>query len=214
MDIHPDVYCDNSTNIWNSTEKITYTYNSSTYTNYLGNYWDDYTDTDADSDGIWDNPRSIDSDQDYHPLVEPFENYFAPTENIFDIGAPANPYPSISGTHNGTIKTNQTITVQKLYTYPCIGTGGHTEYARIWNSTLDVNATWNGYGGDWHNISFNNSFTLHAGEEYNYIIRTGSYPQIHHNKTLPTENGWINCTEFTDANGKKYNDWIPAIKMW
>jgi hypothetical protein len=46
-----------------------------TYTNYLGNYWDDYTDIDADSDGILDNPRPIDSDKDYHPLVEPFENY-------------------------------------------------------------------------------------------------------------------------------------------
>jgi len=65
----------NSTNIWNSTEKITYTYNGNTHTNYLGNYWDDYTDVDADNDGIWDNPYSIDSDKDYHPLVYPFENY-------------------------------------------------------------------------------------------------------------------------------------------
>jgi len=69
-----------STNIWNSTEKITYTYHDNAYTNYLGNYWDDYTDVDADNDGIWDNPYPIDSDKDYHPLVEPFENYFAPTE--------------------------------------------------------------------------------------------------------------------------------------
>jgi len=53
-------------------------------------------------------------------------------------------YPSISGTHNGTITPNRTIEIQKLYTYPCAGTSGHTEYARIWNSTLDVNATWEG----------------------------------------------------------------------
>ncbi|MDH5696169.1 MAG: right-handed parallel beta-helix repeat-containing protein, partial [Dehalococcoidia bacterium] len=32
----------NSTNIWNSPEEITYTYNGNTYTNYLGNYWSDY----------------------------------------------------------------------------------------------------------------------------------------------------------------------------
>ena len=29
---------------------------------------------------------------------------------------------------------------------------------------------------------------------------------------LRTTNGWINCTEFIDANGKRYNDWTPAIK--
>jgi len=112
---------------------------------------------------------------------------------------------SIFGTHNRIITPNQTITVQKLYTYPCEGTGGHTNYARIWNSTLDVNATWNGYVGDWHNISFNKSFTLEAEKEYNYTICTGSYPRIHHTDALPTANGWINCTKFVDANGKTYN---------
>ena len=69
-----------STNIWNSTEKITYTYKGNTYTNYLGNYWADYTDIDVNNDGIWDNPYSIDSDKDYHPLVESFEDYFETTE--------------------------------------------------------------------------------------------------------------------------------------
>jgi hypothetical protein len=134
--------------------------------------------------------------------------------SIFDTGSPANPYPSISGTHNGRIKPNQTLTVRKLYTYPCPGTGGHTEYARIWNSTWNATATWEGYVGDWHNITFDKSFTLHAGEEYNYTIRTGSYPQIHRNRTLLTANGWINCTEFVDANGREYYDWIPAIKLF
>jgi hypothetical protein len=105
------------------------------------------------------------------------------------------------------------ITVQELYTYPCPGTGGHTEYARIWNSTLDVNATWNGYTGDWHNITFNKSFTLVAGETYNYTLITGSYPQIIHNQTFTNEYGSITCTKFTDANGKRYNDWIPAIRL-
>ena len=123
-------------------------------------------------------------------------------------------YPSIFGTHNGTIKPNQTITVSMLYTYPCSGTGGHTEYVRIWNSTLDVNATWNGYVGDWHNISFNETFTLYKNKTYNFTIITGSYPQIHHKDALLTTNGWINSTEFTDANGKKYDEWIPAVRLW
>ena len=122
-------------------------------------------------------------------------------------------YPSISGMHNGTIKPNRTIEVQKLYTYPCAGTGGHTEYARIWNSTLDVNATWEGYEEDWHNISFDVPFSLVAGETYNYTIKTGSYPQIHHESELPTATGWVNCSEFTDANGRTYYDWIPAISL-
>ena len=444
-----------STNIWNSTEKITYTYNGSQSTNYLGNYWDDYKEKYPDAEeidgcGIWDTPYSINSDKDNHPLMEPFEIYFAPTititadppllmtgglrcpittsttltasggmppytfeiiedssgvgsivqldpttaeltagpfgnmgsilvkavdtkgafgtlgvgvgigletptwaaikptsasvypgenfsinvladsstcklkncklnlsynssifevtaitegnllgyptliepgsgvydgliqygitraagnppvsssgifisvefmvkngaspgtyplnlydvvlndENdnpiysgggmliyngevivvptIFDTGAPANPYPSISGTHNGTITPNQTINVQKLYTYPCPGTGGHTKYARIWNNSgLDVNASWNGYVGDWHNISFNKTFTLVKNETYNYTIRTGSYPHIIHETPFNATGGTITRDKFIDANGRKYNNWIPAIKFF
>jgi hypothetical protein len=120
-------------------------------------------------------------------------------------------YPSISGAHNGTITPNQTITVQKLYTYPCAGTGGHTEYARLWNATLDVNATWNGYTVDGHNISFDVPFTLVANETYNYTIITGSYPQIIHATSKAVTGGTITCTSFVDANGNTYSDWIPAI---
>jgi parallel beta-helix repeat protein len=145
----------------------------------------------------------------------PTEPYVFESEAItFDTGSPANPYPSISGTHNGRIKPNQTLTVRKLYTYPCPGTGGHTEYARIWNSTWNATATWEGYVGDWHNITFDKTVVLLAGETYNYTIHTGSYPQIHHNTSLLTANGWINCSQFVDANGKIYYDWIPAIKLF
>ncbi len=215
-----NVYSEDSTNVWNSTEKITYTYNGSEFEGYLGNYWDDYEEKYPDAEeidecGIWDMPYSINSDNDTYPLVEPWENYFAPPENIFDTEAPTNPYPSISGTHNGTITPNVTIEFSKLYTYPCEGTGGHTEYARIWNNSgLDVNASWNGYVGDWHNISFSEPFTLIPNKTYNYTIRTGSYPQIHHKSELLTANGWINCTEFIDANEKIHYDWIPAIRLW
>ena len=132
---------------------------------------------------------------------------------VFDTGEGT--YPSISGTHNGTIKTNQTINVNKLYTYPCPGTGGHTEYVRIWNSSWEgIEARWKGYLGDWHNISFNQSFMLIKNETYNYTVRTGSYPQIiHEQKHITSDGSLITCEEFIDANGKKYDDWIPAIKL-
>ena len=67
-----------STNRWTSTSTITYTYNESTFTNYLGNHWNDYRGGDANDDGLGDSPHSImDSDRDLYPLMERFENYFA-----------------------------------------------------------------------------------------------------------------------------------------
>ncbi|MFZ2071693.1 MAG: phospholipase D-like domain-containing protein [Halobacteriota archaeon] len=133
---------------------------------------------------------------------------------IFDTGSPANPYPSIFGTHNGIITPSQAITVQKFYTYPCPGTGGHSECVEIWNNSWSVTATWDGYKGDWHNITFDEFFTLKSGETYNYTIHTGSYPQNHHTPSLLTANGWINCTSFLDANGRICTDWIPAVKLY
>jgi hypothetical protein len=137
-----------------------------------------------------------------------------PSGGIFDTGTGT--YPSIMGTHIGTITPNQTITVSKLYTYPCTGTGGHTEYARIWNNSgLERIAKWGGYKGDWHNITFNETFVLYKNKTYNYTIRTGSYPQIIHKQNHTTlDDSLITCEEFIDANGKKCNDWIPAIKLF
>jgi len=136
-------------------------------------------------------------------------------EKIFDTGAPANPYPSIMGNHTGTIRPNHTVIATKLYTYPCVGTGGHTEYAKIWNKTIGecAVAEWNGYIGDYHNISFNKTLTLEEGVIYNYNIRTGSYPQIIHEPSFNATGGTITCDKFIDANGKIYYDWIPAIRL-
>ncbi len=123
-------------------------------------------------------------------------------------------YPSIFGLHEGNITLAKDISVQKMYTYPCAGTGGHSEYVKIWGDDLNVSATWKGYTGDFHNIVFNETFTLYAGKTYYYIIKTGSYPQIHHTRELEVESGTIRCTKFTDANGKISEDWIPAIELW
>jgi nitrous oxidase accessory protein NosD len=74
-----NVYSCASTNIWNSPEEITYTYNGTTYESYLGNYWDDYEGR-ADAKGIGDTPYSIDPEKDecdVYPLTTPFENYIS-----------------------------------------------------------------------------------------------------------------------------------------
>jgi len=151
-----------------------------------------------------------------YTIFETVVLYLTLPPQIFDTGIPDNPYPSISGTHKGkiTIRLDQDINVSTMYTYPCPGTGGHTEYVRIENSSWNITANWTGYRGDWHNISFDNPFTLEAGETYNYTIITGSYPQIIHKRDYTTLDGsFINCTEFVDANAKGYNDWIPAIRL-
>jgi hypothetical protein len=148
-------------------------------------------------------------------LVITYEEDEVEEEKFFDTGSPKNPYPSIFGMHNGTITPDYDITVGRMYTYPCTGTGGHSEYIRIYNGSGTIaEASWNGYVEDWHNISFAKSFTLEAGKIYNYTIRTGSYPQIIPANEFNATGGKITCSEFIDANGKIYNDWIPAIKLY
>ena len=65
--------------------------------------------------------------------------------------------------------------------------------------------------GAW--IEFDEPFKLKKNVNYTYEIRTGSYPKYIHNHTLKTSGEEITCIEFVDANGKRYNDWIPAIKL-
>ena len=197
---------------WNSTSKITYIYNGNTYTNYMGNYWSDYNGSDNDNDGIGDTSYSIDSHHDYRPLMQPWENYFAPAPSVFDTGAGT--YPSIMGTHKGEIKPSHNINFSKLYTYRCVGTGGHTESIELYeNTTLIASGTWTGYQNDYHNITINPPVTLLAGHTYNYTIVTGSYPQIIHLTSKEVTGGTITCTSFIDANGKTCTDWIPAIRL-
>ncbi|GEM_PF-1622620 len=136
------------------------------------------------------------------------------TSQVRELDTGSGTYPSISGRHTGTIKPlHDVINICTMYTYPCAGTGGHSEYVRLFGNGVDVNGTWNGYSGDYHRITFPEQFTLLADHTYNYTIETGSYPQIHHTAILTTPDGEITCTEFVDANGKRYNTRIPAFRL-
>ncbi len=125
-------------------------------------------------------------------------------------------YPSINGTFRGTIKRDYDLTIHRVFTPSCPGTGGHSEKITFYHpdGTELANATWNGYfSGDYHWIEFEEPSKLKKNVNYTYEIRTGSYPKYIHNHTLKTSGEEITCLKFVDANGKEYDNWIPAIKL-
>ena len=143
-----------------------------------------------------------------------FNITLASTAIIFDTGPGT--YPSIMGTHEGNFTPNCNITVHQIYTYPCVGTGGHSERVIFYDSETEkteIDVNWSGYQGDYHNITVPDDVMLLENHVYNYTIITGSYPQIIHNETRANEFGTMTCSKFVDANGKEYNDWIPAIRL-
>ncbi|PXF53942.1 MAG: hypothetical protein C4B56_00630 [Candidatus Methanophagaceae archaeon] len=148
------------------------------------------------------------------------------TNISFDTGSGYGTYPSISGIHKGVIIPRQDMHISKLYTYPCTGTGGHTESIALYeddDSEPIATGIWKGYHShsDWHNITLYDAATgtpgirLLKGHQYRYVISTGSYPQIIHKREHKTLDGsTIKCIEFKDVNGKVYHDWIPAFRFY
>ena len=123
-------------------------------------------------------------------------------------------YPSIYGVHRGNFTPKCDIIVHRMYTYPCEGTVGHSKRVTFCEDGTEIgNGTWSGCSGDYHNITFETPFTLHADVVYNYEIVTGSYPQIIHRTTWERANGTITCTEFIGVNGKMCTNRIPAIRL-
>ncbi|MHC4707070.1 MAG: right-handed parallel beta-helix repeat-containing protein [Planctomycetota bacterium] len=66
-----------SGNIWNSSTKLSYRYSGSaqTYKSYIGNYYGDYTGSDANGDGIGESTYTGDGMTDGYPLKGPAANY-------------------------------------------------------------------------------------------------------------------------------------------
>ncbi len=66
---------------WNSSQEINYLFRSRVLRGYLGNYWDDYSGSDENGDGIGDQPVFLNEKNiDYHPLMYPVDNYGIPEE--------------------------------------------------------------------------------------------------------------------------------------
>ena len=56
-------------------EPVEYLWNGENLTGYMGNYYDDYSGTDSDDNGIGDTNYSTDTGTDNYPLMLPYSNY-------------------------------------------------------------------------------------------------------------------------------------------
>lgn len=71
-----NAYSWNSSNCWNTSDKIYYVYKGAPYRRHLGNFWSDHGGPDPYGDGIVDDPRPVsDVETDHAPLRRAYSMY-------------------------------------------------------------------------------------------------------------------------------------------
>jgi len=155
-----------SYNVWNSTKPLSYVYKGENYTKYLGNYWDDYTGKDSDSDGIGDTPYDINNlskNKDYFPLVDSIVNYtlIPSTTKMKLIEVCSNSTnltvslqikmatlnASITGVLNGTVN----VTKMHLFIITSGSFAGFGFFKSVWRAIIEGKV----YEGTWQGMLFN-----------------------------------------------------------
>jgi len=163
----------------NSQEKITYAYNNSVYTNYLGNYWGGYISNDANNDGINDSSYSFGNSpwviNDNYPLVQPFENYVVPVPpsegggGVPPIVPPDNQPPIISDIKfNGSSSSELLARTTSVFVSFQTNEISECGYSDLPNASYDSMGLFSITGGLNHSKEFNG---LSDGTSYNYYAK-------------------------------------------